>query len=292
MLIEPAPTEANTERTLLAKHVDRYTARNSFDYFIHKDLGGFLRRELDLYVNIEVLNPDDLEQGDAPRLDRALARVRAVRHVGAKIIDFLAQLENFQRQLWLKKKFVLETHWCVSLGRVPEELLPEITANEAQCQEWVRLFAVDEIEGDLINGGFTWTNPPSMDFVRANPHLVVDTRHFDRSFADRLLEALSEAAPLDQQLSGVLVHGENFQALNLLQARYRRQVQCVYIDPPYNTDASAILYKNNYKDSSFCVPIWTATGSEIASPPPCRSTGRMTCVPSPSRARPVPAKPC
>ena len=251
LLIEPAPTEANTERTLLAKHVDRYTARNSFDYFIHKDLGGFLRRELDLYVNIEVLNPDDLEQGDAPRLDRALARVRAVRHVGAKIIDFLAQLENFQRQLWLKKKFVLETHWCVSLGRVPEELLPEITANEAQCQEWVRLFAVDEIEGDLINGGFTWTNPPSMDFVRANPHLVVDTRHFDRSFADRLLEALSDAAPLDQQLSGVLVHGENFQALNLLQARYRRQVQCVYIDPPYNTDASAILYKNNYKDSSW-----------------------------------------
>ena len=221
LLAEPAPTEADMERTLLAKHVERYTARNSFDYFIHKDLGGFLRRELDLFVNAEVLNPDDLEQGDAPRLDRALARVRAVRHVGGKIIDFLAQLEYFQRTLWLKRKFVLETNWCITLDRVPEELLPEIAANDAQCEEWVQLLAVDEVEGDLMNGGVTWSNPPSTEFLKANPHLVLDTRHFDRGFADRVLAALSESVPLDQQLDGILVHGENFQALNLLQARYQ-----------------------------------------------------------------------
>ena len=28
-------------------------------------------------------------------------------------------------------------------------------------------------------------------------------------------------------------------------------MKSVYIDPPYNTDASAILYKNGYKDSSW-----------------------------------------
>ncbi len=251
LLAEPAPTESDAERTLLAKQVERYTARNSFDYFIHKDLGGFLRRELDLYVHSEVLNPDDLEQGDAPRLDRALARVRAVRHVGGKIIDFLAQLEDFQRKLWLKRKFVLETNWCVTLDRVPEQMLPAIAANEAQCQEWVRLFAVDEIEPDLINGGVTWSDPPSVDFLKEHRHLVLDTGHFDRDFTERLLKALSDAGPLDRQTDGVLVHGDNFQALNLLQARYQDQVQCVYIDPPYNTDASAILYKNNYKDSSW-----------------------------------------
>ena len=202
-------------------------------------------------MNSEVLNPDDLEPGDASRLDRALARLRAVRHVAGKIIDFLAQLENFQKQLWLKKKFVLETNWCVTLDRVPEQMLPAIASNEAQCEEWVRLFAVDEIEGDLINGGVTWTDPPSVDFLKAHPHLVLDTRHFDRDFAERLLDTLSDAGPLDRHTNGVLIHGENFQALNLLQARYRGQVKCVYIDPPYNTDASAILYKNNYKDSSW-----------------------------------------
>ena len=250
-LTAPAPTDANGDRTLLAKHVDRYTAKNSFDYFIHKDLGGFLRRELDLYLNTEVLNLDDLEQGDTARLDRALARVRAIRHIGGKIIDFLAQLEDFQKQLWRKKKFVLETNWCVTLDRVPEALYPEVAANRAQCEEWVELFAVDEIEGDLTNGGALWSDPPSVDFLKANPCLVLDTRHFGRDFTDRLLAALSDAGPLDDQTDGLLVHGENFQALNLLQARYRGQVQCIYIDPPYNTASSSILYKNDLKDSSW-----------------------------------------
>ena len=216
LLAVSAPTDANSERTLLEKHVERYTAKNSFDYFIHKNLGGFLRRELDLYLNTEVLSLDDLEQGDAPRLDRALARVRATRHIGGKIIDFLAQLEDFQKQLWLKKKFVLETNWCVTLDRVPETLYPEIVANTAQCEEWVELFAVDEIPGDPINGGATWSNPPSVDFLKTNPYLVLDTRHFDHDFTDRLLVKLSDARPLDEQLDGLLVHGENFQALNLI----------------------------------------------------------------------------
>ncbi len=245
------PTDANSDRTLLEKHVERYTAKNSFDYFIHKDLGGFLCRELDLYLNTEVLNLDDLEQGDTSRLDRALARVRATRHIGGKIIDFLAQLEDFQKQLWLKKKFVLETDWCVTLDRVPEVLYSEIAANAAQCEEWVDLFAVDEIPGDLINGGETYNNPPSVDFLKANPYLVLDTRHFEHDFTDRLLAALSEDGPLDEQMDGLLVHGENFQALNLLQARYHGQVQCIYIDPPYNAKSSEIIYKNTYRNSSW-----------------------------------------
>ena len=96
----------------------------------------------------------------------------------------------------------------------------------------------------------TWSDPPSVDFLKANPYLVLDTRHFGRDFTDRLLAALSDAGPLDEQLDGLLVHGENFQALHLLQARYRGQIRCVYIDPPYNTASSSILYENDHKDSS------------------------------------------
>ena len=242
-LAAPAPTEADPERTVLARHIERYTARNSFDYFIHKDLGGFLERELDLYLKSEVLNLDDLALGDTDRLRRALGRMRAVRHVAGKIIAFLAQLEDFQKRLWLKKKFVLETHWCVTLDRVPKELYPEIAANAAQREEWVDLFAIDE--------SADYEEPPSAAFLEANPYLIVDTRHFDANFKERLLAALSDAGPLDERTDGLLIHGENFQALNLLRARYAGQVQCIYIDPPYNTDASSILYKNNYKDSSW-----------------------------------------
>ena len=262
LLAGSSPTENNPDRTVLDKHLAAYTAKNSFDYFIHKDLGGFLRRELDFYLKSDVLNLDDLALGDAARLNRALARMRAVRHVADKIIAFLAQLEDYQKQLWLKKKFVLDTHYCVTLDRVQETLYAEIAANDAQREEWVNLFAIDAGNNEPTDSsplppgagqgeGAPYTNPLTVEFLKTNPYLVLDTRHFDRDFTDRLLAALSEAGPLDEQLDGLLIHGENFQALNLLQTRYREQVQCVYIDPPYNTDASEILYKNGYKSSSW-----------------------------------------
>ena len=251
LLATPAPTEADPDRTVLAKHLERYTAKNTFDYFIHKDLAGFLRRELDLYLKSEVLNLDDLALGDAARLRRALARVRTIRHMADKIIAFLAQLEEFQKRLWLKKKLVLETQYCATLDRVPEALYPDIAANADQRSEWVDLLAIDEIAGDLANGGTGYTEPLTVEFLKENPYLVLDTHHFDADFTDRLLAALSDAGPLDEQMDGLLVHGENFQALNLLRRRYRGQVQCVYIDPPYNTGSDGFAYRDSYQHSTW-----------------------------------------
>ena len=245
LLAGKAATEKEPERTILGKHLTTYVAKNEFDYFIHKDLNKFLTRELDFYLKNEVLFLDDVnvdEDGDALR--RALAMMKAIRLVGGKIIAFLAQLENFQKQLWLKKKFVLETNYCITLDRIPKDLYASITANAEQLDEWINLFAIDELPN--------FKKPLSVDFLTDNPFLVLDTRHFDADFIDRLLAVLSDdETPLEDQMDGLLIHSENFQALNLLQERYREQVKCIYIDPPYNTDASPIVYKNGYMHSSW-----------------------------------------
>ena len=186
----------------------RYTARNTFDYFIHKDLGGFLRRELDFYIKNEVMHLDDVENETAPRVEQYLSKIKVIRRIAGKIIDFLAQLEDFQKKLWLKKKFVVETQYCITLGCIPEEFYPEIAANDAQREEWVKLFAIDEIKGDLTTPGYS--EPLTPEFLKAHPTLVVDTRHFDADFTARLLEAIGD---VDEQTDGVLFHSENFQAL-------------------------------------------------------------------------------
>ena len=246
----PPPTEADSSRTLLGKHLAAYTAKNSFDYFIHKDLGGFLRRELNFYLKNEVISVDNLALTDDPAVfRRSLMQVNAVKHVGEKIIDFLAQLEDFQKQLWLKKKFVLETQYCVTLDKVPETLYPEITKNKAQVAEWVKLFSIDKLKGDMVQTPYSKQLKPK--FLKENPYLVLDTRHFDTAFSNKLLAALSEVGPIEEQMNGLLVHGENFQALNLLQERYQGQVKCIYIDPPYNTDDGDFAYKDSYMHSSW-----------------------------------------
>jgi adenine-specific DNA-methyltransferase len=236
-----------SDKEVLAYHLRQYTARNTYDYFIHKDLGGFLRRELDFYLKNEVLDFDTLaEQGAEQSLQRQFGAARAVQQVGGKITDFLAQLEDFQKKLWLKKKFVVRTDWCVTLDRVPHELYAQVAANTEQVEEWKCLFAVQAICGDTTTPGFT--EPLSVTFLEHNSYLVVDTRFFDQAFKDKLLASFSD---LDEQTNGMLIHSENFQALELLQERYREQVKCIYIDPPYNTGNDGFIYKDNYQHSSW-----------------------------------------
>nr|WP_247713605.1 site-specific DNA-methyltransferase [Qipengyuania sphaerica] len=77
---------------------------------------------------------------------------------------------------------------------------------------------------------------------------MVDTALFDEAFKADLLKAISH---VDASTDGLLIHGDNYQALNLINARYRESVKCVYIDPPYNTSSSAIPYKNTFKHSAW-----------------------------------------
>jgi len=245
-LATPAPTESNKNRTLLARHLGDYTRRNTQDYFIHKDLGKFLRRELDFFIKNEIMQLDNIENDSAPRVEQYLSKIKVIRQIAHKLIDFLAQIEDFQKKLWLKKKFVVETNYCITLDRLPEELYPEIAANDAQRQEWVKLFAIDEIKGDLLTPKYT--APLTVEFLKTNPYLVLDTKFFDADFKYRLLASFES---LDKGLDGLLVHSENFQALNLIKEYYRNKIKFIYIDPPYNTKASEILYKNAFKHSSW-----------------------------------------
>jgi adenine-specific DNA-methyltransferase len=245
-VLEKRPTDKNKKRTLLEKHILDFTARNSFDYFIHKDLGRFLQRELDFYIKNEVLYLDDINTDNEQDFTSQLSKVKAIKQVAQKIITFLAQLENFQKKLWLKKKFVVATNYCITLDRIPEKYYEEIALNKAQLEEWKELFKIHEQKNNLLT--IAYTEPLTVDFLKSQPYLVLDTKFFTQDFKDELL---SEFDNLDKQVSGTLINSENFQAIGLIKEKFKEKADSIYIDPPYNTDASPILYKNSFKKSSW-----------------------------------------
>lgn len=226
--------------TVLEKHLNDYAAKNEFDFFIHKDLGGFMKRELDFFIKNEILYLDDIIDQPEKSFVGRLKKVKALKIIGHKIIAFIAQLEDFQKKLWLKKKFVVETNWCITLDRVPENFYKEIAANDKQREKWVKLFAINELEG--------YKKRFSTKFLKDNPYLVLDTAFFSGAFKCKLLSSIDN---LDSQTDGLLIQSENFQAINSIHNKYKEQVKCIYIDPPFNTSASEIVYKNSYKHSSW-----------------------------------------
>ena len=267
----PCPTDVVKNRILLSKYLYQYTARNTSDYFIHKNLRGFLRREMDFYIKNEIMNLDDIEQSTVSSVENYLILLKVFRKIAGKLIDFLGQLEDFQKKLWLKKKFITQCDYCITLDRVPEEFYQEIASNELQREEWEKLYFISNMQerlGGIYSGGwykdangemeltkkrvagrqYAYSIPLSIGFLKENPYLMLDTKFFDSDFKMRLL---AQTPDLDEQCDGVLIHSENFQALNLLQERYKEQVKCIYIDPPYNTEDDGFIYKDCYKDSSW-----------------------------------------
>jgi len=176
-------------------------------------------------------------------LGHALTRMRVVRDIAEKVIAFLAQIEDLQKRLFEKRKFVVQTDYCLTLDRVPEAFYPEILANAAQLKEWQRLYRMDAWSEDLF-----WQDQFDEAFLQHHSYLMVDTAFFDADFKARLLATFDD---LDAATDGLLIHGENFQALSLLETKYRGQVKCIYIDPPYNKGGDEFIYKDNYQHSSW-----------------------------------------
>lgn len=237
VLMRNSSLKPKEEYPLIKRHLDAYVAKNSFDYFIHKDLKGFLSRELDFYIKNEILHIDDIEREAPERAAVLFAKIRAIRKVSKLIIDFLAQIENFQKRLWLKKKFVVETNWCITLDRIEESFYPEIAANPAQVQDWMDKFAIAEIDGGV-----------TVEFLKENQGLVVDTGFFSQDFTSRLVASFEN---LDEMTDGILINSDNFHALSLIKMAFKGRISSVITDPPYNTGDDNFLYKDNYMHSSW-----------------------------------------
>ena len=238
------------EETLLEKHLKKYVEKNTADYFIHKNLELFLERELEFYIKNEVLDLDEIENMDERRMRLSKAKIHAITKLIRKVIEFLAQIEDFQKMLFEKKKLVLRTDYVITLDKIKEytgeqfleSILDEVLRNSSQTKEWKELFGINfKNKGDLIER-------QALD-EKEWKRLPIDTKHFSQEFKIRLMGRLSENNDLDETLDGIVIKSDNLQALSLLLSKYQNRVKTIYIDPPYNTGSDEFLYKDNYQHS-------------------------------------------
>ncbi len=230
-LAKRAPTEKNPSRTELERHLTTYTQRNTADYFIHKDLGGFLTNELDFYIKNEVMNLDNVQNAEVfSNIEKQLRMIQCLRSVALELIAFLAQIENFQKKLWTKKKFVVSSDYTITFDLLSTELKSEVLANINQIQKWKDLGLV--------------TANNYADY----PYLPVDTELFSPSFKEKIVNSIDN---IDSKVEHLLINSDNYHALRLIKNKYLNNIDSIYIDPPYNTNASEILYKNGFKHSAW-----------------------------------------
>ena len=211
---------------------------NDSDYFIHENLQDFLTQEKERYIKNHILS--DLQIILDGKLDNTtLIIAKAFESVSSRIIEFLSTIEEFQKKLFTMKKKVVESEYCLTIDRIDEKYYPEMLDNKNQILEWESLFSV---------------KVKTLAELKAQPTLVLDTRFFKQidgsnPFKDKVLEEIED---LEDEINGVLINSENYQALSFIQERFKGNIKGIYIDPPYNTGGDeGFLYKDSFKHSSW-----------------------------------------
>jgi adenine-specific DNA-methyltransferase len=210
---------------------------NDSDYFIHENLQEFLTQEKERYIKNHILS--DLKSILDGKLDNTtLIIAKAFELVSSRIIEFLSAIEEFQKKLFTMKKKVVESEYCLTIDNIDEKYYKEILENKAQLSEWENLFTV---------------KAKTLADLKTQPTLVLDTKFFKQKdcsnpFKDKIL---AEIENLDERTNGLLINSENYQGLDTISDRYNGQVNCIHIDPPYNSNTSGFLYKNHFRHSSW-----------------------------------------
>jgi adenine-specific DNA-methyltransferase len=247
-------TDAVPSKEILQKAFRIFERQSEVDYFLCKDAKSFLREQFDLWMWQYLLGKPGEEPQTEWTEEIRLAQLQALKCIAYRVIDYIAAFEDELVKIWNKPKFVLNSHYVITLDRIAAqpggvEMLERLWAHpnmEAQLQEWRELGMVDE----KFQKDHVWEHN-LVDGKHLHPryrYLPIDTKHFP----DLELPIVALFDNLDEALDGWLIKSENYQALNTILPKFRGKVQTIYIDPPFNKEQDADYhYSVKYKDATW-----------------------------------------
>lgn len=78
----------------------------------------------------------------------------------------------------------------------------------------------------------TWVGKYNNEFIE--PRILIEDK--EKSYGDK-------------HTKNMLIHGDNLLALKALESKYTNEINCIYIDPPYNTGNCFDTYEDGVEHS-------------------------------------------
>ena len=188
---------------------------------------------------------------------KPLISTRTTRKAMAKINDLISKIDNPELRLRIEqevakmqsnRKFglVFEEHLteCTPLFDIPVKRGSTVALKTGKISD---NYIVTKSKGDTATC-------EKLDGTHAVCEFAIDELVVVAQFGEPIYPFLQQIdavqnAP-DSDLWHTLIEADNYHALQLLVYLYAGQVDCIYIDPPYNTGARDWKYNNDYVDSS------------------------------------------
>lgn len=176
----------------------------------------------------------------------------------AAINDLIKQIKDPELQLRIQKE-VDKLAKQKKFGLVFEEHLPECTPlydipvkpgcnvmlrDSSENKSVYKLIRISDRTATCVNKN------NNEDVAEFSVNDIVRVAEFGEPIYPYLKPIDSVCNAPDSDLWHTLIEADNYHALQLLEYLYAGKVDCIYIDPPYNTGARDWKYNNNYVDNN------------------------------------------
>ena len=174
----------------------------------------------------------------------------------ATVHELIAKIENPELReriaaevdkLAKQKKFglVFEEHLpeCTPLYDVPIRKGAKVALKTGQVSDFYTVLRIED-------GKATCLNKDKNSTVEFAVNELMSIAEFGEPIYPYLKPIDSVCNAPDSDLWHALIEADNYHALQLLEYLYAGKVDCIYIDPPYNTGARDWKYNNDYVDNA------------------------------------------
>lgn len=159
--------------------------------------------------------------------------------------DLRDRIQKEVNKLAKQKKFglVFEEHLpeCTPLYDIPVRRGAKVALKAGDVSDFYQVLKVDDGKALCIKRGET-------EAVEFPVNDLVTIAEFGEPIYPYLKPVDTVCNAPDSDLWHALIEADNYHALQLLEYLYAGKVDCIYIDPPYNTGARDWKYNNDYVD--------------------------------------------
>lgn len=161
--------------------------------------------------------------------------------------DLRARIAAEVEKLAKQKKFglVFEEHLpeCTPLWDIPIKKGGKVALKTGQVSDFYTVLKIED-------GIATCLNKDKSATAEFKVEELVSVAEFGEPIYPYLKPIDTVCNAPDSDLWHTLIEADNYHALQLLEYLYAGKVDCIYIDPPYNTGARDWKYNNDYVDNS------------------------------------------
>ena len=174
----------------------------------------------------------------------------------AAINDLIAQIEDIALReriakevdrLSKQKKFglVFEEHLpeCTPLYDIPVKVGALVAKKAGEVNDVYKVLGIEDNTAQCLHRESNETTEIALDDL-------VTVAEFGKPIYPYLKPIDTVCNAPDSDLWHTLIEADNYHALQLLEYLYAGKVDCIYIDPPYNTGAKDWKYNNDYVDGN------------------------------------------